>query len=112
MRLYEEILTEEELEKEMDAKAEAREKVLLYTADMLHDAGFENTTNANTINYEQSGENYKALFSIDTTTFNYKCYVTVENEESSSTYSAHGTIEQVEEALPKFLSAVADVSES
>lgn len=105
------ILTEEEIQQEMDAKAKAREKVLLYTADILHDAGFETTTNANTINYEQSGENYKALFSIDTTTFNYKCYVTVETEDNESTYSAKGTMEQIESAVPKFLSAVADISE-
>lgn len=105
------ILTEEELQKEMDAKAEAREKALLYTADILHDAGFETTTNANTINYEQSGETYKALFSIDTTSFNYKCYVTVETKDNESTYSAKGTIEQIEDAVPKFLSAVADASE-
>lgn len=105
------ILTEEELQQEMDAKAEQREKALLYASDVLHDAGFETTSNVNSIDYIQDGENYKALFSIDTTTFNYKCYVTVETEDNESTYSAKGTIEQIESAVTKFLSAVADVSE-
>ena len=36
--------TEEELQQEMDAKAEQREKALLYASDVLHDAGFETTS--------------------------------------------------------------------
>ena len=105
------ILTEEELQQEMDKKAEEREKALLYASQVLHDAGFKTLTTANNINYEQEGENYRALFSIDTTTFNYKCYVTVESEDNESTYSAKGTIDQIENAVTKFLSEVADVSE-
>lgn len=106
------ILTEEDLQQQMDAKAEAREKALLYTSDMLTDAGFKTTTNANTINYEQEGDNYYSLFSIDTTTFNYKCYISTKKEENESTYSSKGTIEQIEDAVTKFLSAAADMIEN
>lgn len=109
-KLYEEMLTEEELEQEMNNKAKEREKVLLYTADMFNDAGFEKNTTANYISYSQSGDNYNALFSIDTTSFNYSCYVTTEGD-NTSTYSARGIISGIEEAVIKFLEAVADVSE-
>ena len=108
--IKEELLTEEELEKEMDRKAEEIEKVLLFANDIFHDAKFEKDTTANHIAYTQEGKDYKAMFSIDTTSFNYKCYVTTEGD-NSSTYSAHGVMSGIEDAVHKFLEAVADVSD-
>lgn len=108
--LLEDILTEEELEKEMDRKAEEREKVLLFTADVFHDAGFKEKVTSNYITYVQEDESYKASFSIDTSTFNYSCYLTVEGVDSY-TYSAKGVISGIEEAATKFLEAVAETVE-
>lgn len=107
LRLNEDILTEEELQNEMDKKAEERETVLLATTDLFTDAGFEKGVTANYITFSQESEIYKALFSIDITTFNYKCYVTTEN----SNYNKTGSMSGIESAAHKFLEEVADCSE-
>ena len=107
LRLNEDILTEEELENEMDKKAEEREEVLLAATDLFDDAGFEKEATANYITFTQESNTYKALFSIDTTTFNYKCYVTTDN----SNYNKTGSMNGIESAAHKFLEEVADCSE-
>lgn len=107
LRLNEDILTEEELQNEMDAKAEERERVLLFATDLFHDAGFEKEVTANYITFTQESDTYKALFSIDTTSFNYKCYVTTDN----SNYNKTGSMSGIESAAHKFLEEVADCSE-
>lgn len=107
MILNEEILTEDELESEMDKKAEEREKILLSLADLFHDAGFKNESSPNYISFMQETNKYKALFSVNTSTFNYKCYLTTEN----SNYNKSGSMYGIESAAYKFLEEVADCSE-
>ena len=107
LRLNEDILTEEELENAMDQKAEERERILLFANDLFGDAGFEKEVTANYITFTQESDTYKALFSIDTTTFNYKCYVTTEE----SNYNKTGAMSAIESAAHKFLEEVADCSE-
>lgn len=107
LRLNEDILTEEELENEMNKKTEEREHILLFANDLFTDAGFEKEATANYITFTQESDTYKALFSIDTTTFNYKCYVTTEE----SNYNKTGSMSGIESAAHKFLEEVADCSE-
>ena len=109
-RLLEDILTEEEMEQEMDAKAEERERALLFCNDIFIDAGFSPSSDANNITYTKEDKGYKALFNIDATTFNYSCYITTEGD-NSSTYSAKGVISGIEDAVYKFLSSMSDIVE-
>lgn len=97
-----EILTLEDLEINMDEKAEKQKSVKDELTELFTDAGFVIEQHPNTIAFESSIEDAKALFSVDNSTFNYKSYISVEGENETN-YSTKGNIDGVVDAAIKFI---------
>lgn len=89
-------------------KKSEQQAVLSEVESLFEDAGFIQKENQNTISFQSSTNDIKALFSIDNTTYNYECYITTEGENSSN-YSAKGNIDGLVDAAFKFVEQCADV---
>ena len=105
-----EILTLDDLEMNMDEKAEKQKQITDELTNLFTDAGFVIEHNPNTIAFESSIKDAKALFSVDNSTFNYKSYISVEGENETN-YSTRGNIDGVVDAAIKFIEQWAEFAD-
>lgn len=101
--------TLEDLETELKEEAAEQEAILNAVTELFTNAGFERFDRKNNYNFETSASHFKALFSIDNTTYNYTGYVTQEGSNSAS-YSVKGDQSGIESAAEKFLIAFEDIT--
>ena len=97
-----EMLTLEDLETKMDEKQAKQTAIMDEISELFSDAGFVKEEHANTVAFESSIKDAKALFSVDNTTFNYKSYISVEGDNETN-YSTKGNIDGVVDAAVKFV---------
>ena len=96
------MITLEDLENTLSERDQQQQDAMNELSSLFEDAGFVKESKANTISFEASIENVKALFSVDNTKYTYKAYITSEGD-NSVTYSSKGDLEGMVDAGIKFL---------
>ena len=102
------VISIEELREDLEEQQKRKDDILTSLKELFDDAGFEYVEDKNTLNFEDTHEDLKALFSIYDTTFDYSAYITSETDNSMN-YSLKGNIDGIEEAAEKFLAEYNDI---
>lgn len=102
------VISIEELREDLEEQQKRKDDILTSLKELFDNAGFEYVEDKNTLNFEDTHEDLKALFSIYDTTFDYSAYITSESDNSMN-YSLKGNIDGIEEAAEKFLAEYNDI---
>ena len=102
------VISIEELREDLEEQQKRKDDILTSLKELFDNAGFEYVEDKNTLNFGDTHEDLKALFSIYDTTFDYSAYITSESDNSMN-YSLKGNIDGIEEAAEKFLAEYNDI---
>ena len=105
-RLVEHI-DEEQLQAQLQEDYEHEQSILEQVRDMLTAEDFEETRELNGVSFKKEFNKdeftFNAQFYVDTTTFEYSAYITTDDENNSTSYSAKGDIDNIVPAVDKFI---------
>lgn len=105
----EERITLEELIEDLDEKKQAQDELIAELDELFADTNMLKDESDNFFNWGYGDKDTKAMFSVDNTSYNFKCYISSGDDESGSNYSAKGTMNNAYDGAVKFLQAADDI---
>lgn len=102
-------ITLEELIVDLDEKKQAQDELIAKLDELFADTDMLKDESDNFFNWGYGDTDTKAMFSVDNTSYNFKCYISSGDDESGSTYSAKGTMDNAYDGAVKFLQAADDI---
>lgn len=104
------IISLAQLEEDLQEREEERNSIIAELDSMFEEAEFMKAEKLNTISYGKNGETYKAMFSIDNTTYNYTCYISDETGEEETNFSLKGPQSGIISGAQKFINLINSVT--
>ena len=95
-------ITLEELIEDLDDKKRAQDELIAELDELFKDTNMLKDESNNFFNWGYGDKDTKAMFSVDNTSYNFKCYISAGDEETGSNYSAKGTMSDAYDGAVKF----------
>lgn len=105
----EERISLEELIEDLDEKKQAQDELIAELDELFADTNMLKDESDNFFNWGYGDKNMKVMFSVDNTSYAFKCYASSGDDDNGSNYSAKGPMSSVYDGAIKFLQAVEDM---
>ena len=105
----EERISLEELIEDLDEKKQAQDELIAELDELFADTNMLKDESDNFFNWGYGDKNMKVMFSVDNTSYAFKCYASSGDDDTGSNYSAKGPMSSAYDGAVKFLQAVEDM---